>query len=85
MLQFTVTGGIAFIGLMAPHIAKTLIGPRSQLYVPVAILVGGWLLLFADTLGRVLVEPGEIAAGLMVSLIGAPYFVYLLFKSNLTV
>ena len=48
----SVTGGIAFIGLMAPHIAKSLVGPRHQLFVPVAILIGGWLLLFADTIGR---------------------------------
>src|SRR5690625_7556909 len=39
----SVTGGIAFIGLMAPHIAKALVGPRNQLFIPLAILVGGWL------------------------------------------
>ncbi|WP_044893635.1 FecCD family ABC transporter permease [Bacillus alveayuensis] len=76
----SVTGGIAFIGLMAPHMAKALIGPRNQLFIPVAILIGGWLLLFADTIGRNLVDPGGIPAGIMVSLIGAPYFVYLLLK-----
>jgi iron complex transport system permease protein len=76
----SVTGGIAFIGLMAPHMAKVLIGPRNQLFIPVAILIGGWLLLFADTIGRNLVDPGGIPAGIMVSLIGAPYFVYLLLK-----
>ncbi|MDQ0228198.1 FecCD family ABC transporter permease [Metabacillus niabensis] len=76
----SVTGGISFIGLMAPHIAKALVGPRNQLFIPVAILLGGWLLLFADTIGRNLIEPSGVPAGIMVSLIGAPYFVYLLLK-----
>ena len=75
----SVTGGIAFVGLMAPHIAKSLVGPRNQLFLPVAILIGGWLLLFADTIGRNLIDSG-IPAGIMVALIGAPYFMYLLLK-----
>ncbi|WP_028411196.1 FecCD family ABC transporter permease [Bacillus sp. 123MFChir2] len=76
----SVTGGIAFIGLMAPHIAKSLVGPRHQIFVPVAILIGGWLLLLADTIGRHIVEPSGIPAGIMVAFIGAPYFMYLLLK-----
>ncbi len=76
----SVTGGISFIGLMAPHLAKALIGKRNQQFIPVAILIGGWLLLFASTLGRHLVEPDGIPAGIMVALIGAPYFMYLLIK-----
>ncbi|MBB5180382.1 iron complex transport system permease protein [Planomicrobium koreense] len=76
----SVTGGIAFIGLMAPHIAKSLVGPRHQLFLPLAILIGGWLLLLADTLGRNMLEPSGIPAGIMAALIGAPYFMYLLMK-----
>ncbi|MDN3449682.1 iron ABC transporter permease [Planococcus sp. APC 3906] len=76
----SVTGGIAFIGLMAPHIAKSLVGPRHQLFLPLAILIGGWLLLLADTLGRNMLEPSGIPAGIMAALIGAPYFIYLLMK-----
>ncbi|MCG8501648.1 MAG: iron ABC transporter permease [Firmicutes bacterium] len=76
----SVTGGIAFIGLMAPHIAKTLVGVRNQLFIPVATLIGGWLLLFAGIVGRHIVEPDGIPAGIMVALIGAPYFMYLLLK-----
>lgn len=75
-----VTGGIAFIGLMAPHIAKSLVGPRYQRFVPVAVLTGGFLLLLADTIGRNLADPQGIAAGIVVSFIGAPYFIYLLLK-----
>lgn len=76
----SVTGGIAFIGLMAPHIAKALVGPRNQLFLPLAILSGGWLLLLADTIGRNLLEPSGLPAGIMVALIGAPYFMYLLLR-----
>ena len=76
----SVTGGISFIGLMAPHIAKSLVGPRHQIFMPIALLIGGWLLLLADTIGRNIVEPNGIPAGIVVALIGAPYFMYLLLK-----
>lgn len=76
----SVTGGIAFIGLMAPHIAKSLVGPRHQLFLPISILLGGWLLLLADTIGRNIIEPSGIPTGIVVALIGAPYFMYLLLK-----
>lgn len=77
----SVTGGIAFIGLIAPHMAKAFTGPRHQLSLPVAVLIGGWLLLLADTVGRNLAENG-IPAGIMTALIGAPYFVYLLMRKT---
>ncbi|NSL50211.1 FecCD family ABC transporter permease [Calidifontibacillus erzurumensis] len=77
----SVTGAIAFIGLLAPHIAKALVGPRHRLFIPIAILIGGWLLLLADTIGRNLADPEGIAAGIMTALIGAPYFIYLLLKN----
>ncbi|MEC0240569.1 iron ABC transporter permease [Paenibacillus dokdonensis] len=76
----SVTGGIAFIGLMAPHIAKALVGPRNQMFIPVAILTGGWLLVLADTIGRQVADPDGLPAGIVVALIGAPYFIYLLLK-----
>ncbi|MDF2947809.1 MAG: iron transporter permease [Bacillales bacterium] len=76
----SVTGGISFIGLMSPHIARSLVGPRHQLFVPISILFGGWLLLISDTIVRNVVDSGNLPAGVMVALIGAPYFVYLLLK-----
>lgn len=78
----SVTGGISFIGLMAPHIAKSLVGPRNQLYMPIAILIGGWLLLIASIIGRFIVQPDGMPAGITVALIGAPYFTYLLIKQK---
>src|SRR5690606_22550798 len=53
----SVTGGISFIGLMAPHIAKQLVGPKNGLFIPIAMLIGGGLLLVADTIGRKIAEP----------------------------
>ncbi|ACT04602.1 FecCD family ABC transporter permease [Paenibacillus sp. JDR-2] len=76
----SVTGGIAFIGLLAPHIAKALVGPRNQLFIPISILFGGWLLVLADTIGRQIDIAGGLPAGIVVSLIGAPYFLFLLLK-----
>ncbi len=69
---------------MAPHIAKSLVGPRHQIFMPIALLIGGWLLLLADTIGRNIVEPNGIPAGIVVALIGAPYFMYLLLESEET-
>ncbi|MCM3747075.1 iron ABC transporter permease [Paenibacillus pasadenensis] len=77
-----VTGGISFIGLMAPHIARALVGPRNQLSLPIAMLIGGLLLLTADTLGRNMADPSGIPAGIVAAFIGAPYFVYLLLKKT---
>ncbi|OUM97197.1 MAG: iron ABC transporter permease [Thermobacillus sp. ZCTH02-B1] len=76
----SMTGAIAFVGLMAPHIAKRIVGPRHQLSIPLAILIGGWLLLVADTIGRNTGGAEGIAAGTMAALIGAPYFLYLLMR-----
>ncbi|WP_276355231.1 FecCD family ABC transporter permease [Cohnella caldifontis] len=76
----SVAGGISFIGLMAPHIAKALTGPRHQASLPASMLTGGWLLLLADTIGRNLADPDGVPAGIMAALIGAPYFLYLLWK-----
>ncbi|WIV19473.1 iron ABC transporter permease [Paenibacillus polygoni] len=76
----SVAGSIAFIGLMAPHIARALVGPRNASSLPVSILTGGWLLLLADTIGRNIADPDGIPAGVIAALIGAPYFVYLLLK-----
>ncbi|AFS71673.1 FecCD family ABC transporter permease [Exiguobacterium antarcticum] len=76
----SVTGGISFIGLMAPHIARALVGPRHQWFLPIALLIGGWLLVLADTIGRNIADPEGVPAGIVVALIGAPYFIYLLLK-----
>lgn len=77
-----VTGAISFIGLMASHIAKKLIGPKHQYFLPVALLIGATLLVIADTIGRILLSSATIPAGLVVAFIGAPYFIFLLIRNK---
>ena len=74
----SICGSIAFVGLIAPHIARQLVGPRHQVFIPITILLGAILLSFSDTLGRLLIEPASMPAGIIVSIIGAPYFLYLM-------
>lgn len=78
----SISGGIGFVGLIAPHLVRRLIGPQHQFLIPGAALVGGLLVLMADTLGRWIIQPSEIPAGIVVACIGAPYFLYLLTKSK---
>jgi iron complex transport system permease protein len=77
-----VGGGIAFLGLVAPHLARRLVGPRHQIMLPTTALMGSLLLLVADTLGRTVLSPSEIPVGLVVSALGGPYFIYLLIKAD---
>lgn len=77
-----VSGGIGFVGLIAPHLARKLVGPRHQVLLPTCALTGALLLLTADTIGRWILQPAEIPTGIVVAIIGAPYFLYLLAKSK---
>ncbi|WP_107947532.1 FecCD family ABC transporter permease [Lysinibacillus parviboronicapiens] len=74
----SVSGGIGFVGLIAPHLARQLVGAKHQFLLPASALVGGLLVLLADTIGRSILEPSEIPAGIVVAVLGAPYFLYLL-------
>ncbi|MFI1197079.1 iron ABC transporter permease [Micromonospora sp. NPDC020750] len=75
-------GVVGFVGLVAPHIARGLVGVRHGRIIPVAMLLGGLLVCVADALGRTLIAPSQIPAGLMMALVGAPYFVWLLRRSR---
>lgn len=77
----SVGGGITFLGLIAPHIARRLVGAKHARILPLTVCIGALLLLSADTLGRVIMAPMEIPVGLVVSILGAPYFIYLLIKT----
>lgn len=78
----SVSGGIGFVGLVAPHLARRLVGPRHVILLPACALVGAVLVCAADTLARVVLQPAELPTGIMVAVIGAPYFLYLLAKSR---
>ena len=77
-ISVTAVGVVGFVRLVAPHIARSLIGVRHGRIIPVAMLLGGLLVCVSDTLGRTLIAPAQIPAGLMMALVGAPYFVWLL-------
>ncbi|TQR21669.1 FecCD family ABC transporter permease [Psychrobacillus vulpis] len=75
-------GGIGFVGLMAPHMARRLVGSSFGALLPVSAFIGGILVMLADLIGRTLFSPLEIPAGVFTAGIGAPYFIYLLFKTR---
>ncbi|MFH8882121.1 iron ABC transporter permease [Streptomyces californicus] len=75
-------GVVGFVGLVAPHLARSLVGARHARVIPVSMLLGAVLVCVADTLGRTVVAPAQVPAGLMVALVGAPYFVWLLRRSR---
>nr|WP_106784929.1 iron ABC transporter permease [Lysinibacillus timonensis] len=78
----SVIGSISFIGLIAPHIARQLVGSRHQNFLFLAPIIGASLLVFADTIGRIIYSEQTIPAGIIVSIIGVPYFLLLLMKSR---
>ncbi|MEU9522304.1 siderophore ABC transporter permease CdtC [Streptomyces sp. NPDC048224] len=75
-------GTIGFVGLVAPHAARALVGRRHVRVVPVALLLGATLVCAADLLGRTVIAPAQLGAGLMTAVIGTPYFLYLLVRSR---
>lgn len=70
-------GPVAFVGLVVPHVARILVGADYRRLIPLSMLLGAILLLSADVVGRLLLPPGEVPAGLLTALIGAPVFVWL--------
>lgn len=74
----SVAGSIAFLGLIAPHIARKLVGPKHKNLIPTAALVGSLILLVGDTIARNIIAPMELPVGIVVSVIGVPYFIYLM-------
>ncbi|MCW4630847.1 MULTISPECIES: Fe(3+) dicitrate ABC transporter permease subunit FecD [Marinomonas] len=77
-----ICGPIGFLGLVAPHLTRKLVGGRHQLLLPSTMLVGAILLLLADLAARTIDPPIELPAGIMTAIIGAPYFLWLLFRTK---
>jgi iron complex transport system permease protein len=77
-------GVIGFVGLVAPHAARAVVGARHALVLPLAALFGALLVCLADTLGRTVIAPGQLPAGLLTAVVGAPYFVWLLWRARRT-
>lgn len=71
-------GVIAFVGLVAPHAARIIVGKNHRTMVPLAMLLGALLVCVADVIGRVVIAPGQLPVGLVTAVIGTPYFLWLL-------
>jgi iron complex transport system permease protein len=76
------SGIIAFVGLIVPHIVRLIWGPDHRRLVPLAILVGGSFLLCADILARIVLAPRELPVGVITSIVGAPFFLWLLYQAK---
>ena len=75
-------GTIGFVGLMSPHLARQLVGTSHEGLMPTAALVGGLMVALADLLGRSLFAPIELPCGVITAAVGAPYFLYLLYRNR---
>jgi iron complex transport system permease protein len=76
----TVAGIIGFVGLIAPHLARRLVGSLHEGLIPASAFVGGFVVILADFIGRTITPPIEIPCGIITSIIGVPFFLYLLWK-----
>ena len=78
----SVVGLLGFVGLMSPHIARALVGADARRLIPAAALVGADLVLAADLCGRVVFAPGEMPVGVLMALLGAPFFLGILLRGG---
>lgn len=78
----SITGPIGFVGMMIPQICRMMLGYRHGLLVPVSFFVGGGFLVLCDLLARSVLSPAELPIGILTSLLGAPFFLWTLFRGN---
>lgn len=78
----SVTGIIGFVGLIIPHIARMIVGSNHRELIPFSFILGALFLVVCDTISRVIIAPGELPVGAVTALLGAPYFIYLLWKKK---
>lgn len=77
-----VTGPIGFVGMMVPHIIRMIISCQNKILIPTAFISGGAFLVLCDTFARVVVAPVELPVAIITSLLGAPFFIFLIIKGN---
>lgn len=77
-----VAGNVGFIGLISPHIARKLVGPYHKNFLIISAIISVVIILFADTISRNLFSPIEIPVGITISILGVPYFIYLMMKEK---
>lgn len=81
-LAVSASGVIGFIGLISPHLARLLTGAAHRRVLPLAVTLGGSLLVAADTLARILIAPAELPIGIVTTLVGAPLFIALMVREK---
>lgn len=79
-MAISLAGPVGFVGLMVPHLMRMIIGADNRRLLPVSAAAGAVFLLLSDTLGRILIPPYEIKTGIITSIIGGPYFIYLIIR-----
>ena len=77
-----VSGTIAFVGLVTPHILRLIFGPDHRVLIPVSALGGAVFVIFADTLARTIIQPAEFRVGILTAFVGAPFFIVLLIRNK---
>lgn len=77
-MAVSVSGVIGFVGLIIPHVVRMLVGPDHRILLPASVISGALFLIWTDTLARTLIAPAELPVGIITSLLGAPFFIYLL-------
>ena len=78
----SISGVIGFVGLVIPHITRSIVGSSHRRLIPAAVLIGGFFLIVCDVISRVVVSPQELSIGVVTSFLGAPFFVFLIRKSH---
>ncbi|MFE8697726.1 FecCD family ABC transporter permease [Cytobacillus sp. FJAT-53684] len=78
----SVSGSISFLGLIAPHLARRLVGLKHLHVLPVSGLIGVCMVVIGDLIGKTVFSPAELPVGIVISIIGVPYFIFLMFKSR---
>lgn len=78
----SVSGIIAFVGLVVPHMMRLIVGPDHRVLIPVSALGGAIFLILADTIARVITSPAELRVGVITSFVGAPFFIFLLVNNR---
>jgi iron complex transport system permease protein len=77
-MAVSVSGVIGFVGLIIPHVVRILVGPDHRILLPASVISGALFLIWTDTLARTVISPAELPVGIITSLLGAPFFIYLL-------
>jgi len=77
-----VSGTIAFVGLVTPHVLRLLMGPDNRVLIPMSALGGAVFVMVADTVARMVIEPAELRVGILTAFVGAPFFIALLIKNK---